>query len=150
MRRILVLATVALSAVALSLGLAASASASDDLAGRWKSASLRDFGGPGYVMRVTSADADPGNAYSAVLRFRYQDGRIGPRVRAGLLQNDSEVWMVLNGKGGFANASNPNIMKGTIGNDGSMFFPTCYKQLKFATKKNADEMCLFQESPTGS
>jgi hypothetical protein len=55
--------------------------------------------------------------------------------------------LVLNGKGGLMDPSNPNIMKGTLGQDGSMYFPTCYKQLKYVTKKQAPKMCLFQEFP---
>jgi hypothetical protein len=146
MRRVLTVMAATLSVAGLVLGIAPAASAADDLAGSWNAASRRD-GGPGYSMKVTAADADPGNAYSAVLRFHFQDGKTGKRVKAGLLQNGSKVWMVLNGKGGFADSTNPNIMKGSIGQDGSMYFPTCYKQLAYVTKKMAPEMCLFQEFP---
>lgn len=144
MRRVLTSVAATLSAVGLVLTLAPAASAADDLAGAWNAASRRD-GGPGYSMKVTSADADPGNAYNAVLRFHFQDGKVGKRVKAGIVQNGSKVWLLLNGKGGFANPKNPNIMKGSLGQDGSMYFPTCYKQLDYVTKKMAPEMCLFQE-----
>ena len=147
MRRILsaVAATAVLATAAV--GLAPAASAAPDLAGAWKSASLK-MDGVGYRMTVKAADADPGNAYTVVLRFRYQDGKTGPRIKAGMVAAGSKVSMLLDGKGGLADANNPNIMKGTIGQDGSLFFPTCYKQLKFVTKKNADEGCLFQEMPS--
>jgi len=133
--------------VATGLTFAASTPASAaDLSGRWKSASLK-MDGVGYKMTMAAADS-PANAYTVVLRFRYQDGRTGPRIRAGMVTNGSNLFLLLNGKGSFEDASNPNIMKGTLGNDGSMFFPTCYKQLKFITKKNADAGCLFQEVPS--
>jgi hypothetical protein len=146
MRRVLSVMTVAVAAAALVLGLAPAASASDDLSGKWNAASRRG-GYPGYSMKVTSADANPANAYFVVLRFHYQDGRVGPRIRAGMVSDGNKLQLVLNGKGGLADPSNPNIMNGTIGQDGSMYFPTCYKQLKFVTKKMAPQMCLFQEFP---
>lgn len=150
MRPALVTAVSAVTVAVLGLGgaiaLAPSASAADDISGSWNAVS-RKGGDPGYSMKITAADADPGNAYSGVLRFHYQDGKVGPKIKAGLLTNGSKVWLLLNGQGGFADASNPNIMKGTIGQDGSLYFPTCYKKLKFVTKKNAPESCLFQEFP---
>jgi hypothetical protein len=44
-------------------------------------------------------------------------------------------------------AGERRFIKGSLGQDGSLFFPNCSKILKFATKANADEMCLFQELP---
>lgn len=145
MRRVLSAATILLAAAGLVLGTSSTASAAD-LSGRWKSASLK-MDGVGYKMTVAAADS-PANAYSVVLRFRYEDGTTGPRIKAGMVSNGDTLYMVLNGKGGLEDMSNPNIMKGSLGNDGSMFFPTCYKQLKFITKKNADSGCLFQEMPS--
>lgn len=146
MRRLL---TVAAAAVTVTVAVASTpaAMASGDLSGFWKSASLK-MDGVGYRMIVKSADADPGNAYTVVLRFRYQDGKLGPRIRAGMVADGNTLSLLLDGKGGLADANNPNIMKGTLGQDGSMFFPTCYQQLKFVTKKMADEGCLFQERPS--
>jgi hypothetical protein len=138
--------TVAVATAALVLGLAPVASAADDLSGSWNSASRRG-GDPGYSMKVTAADADPGNAYFVMLRFHYQDGRVGRRIKAGMATEGNGLMLVLNGKGGLMDPSNPNIMMGTLGQDGSMYFPTCYKQLKFVTKKMAPTMCLFQEFP---
>ena len=146
MRRVLSLTAVAAAAAALVLGFAPSASAAPDLSGKWNAASLRQ-GGPGYSMKVIAQDIPPASAYDAVLRFHFQDGHLGPKIKAGMLNNGSKIWMVLNGKGGLENTSNPNIMKGTVGNDGSLYFPTCYKQLTYVTKKMAPEMCLFQEAP---
>lgn len=147
MRRSLTVAAAAVTAVTVAMAFTPTASAADDLSGFWKSASLR-MDGVGYRMVVTSADADPGNAYTVVLRFRYQDGRLGPRIRAGMVADGNKLSLLLNAKGGLADANDPNIMKGTLGQDGSMFFPTCYQQLKFVTKKTADEGCLFQERPS--
>lgn len=147
MRRILsALAATAVVATA-AIGVAPASNAAPDLAGVWKSASLK-MDGVGYRMTVKSADDDPGNAYFAVLRFRYEDGTKGPRIKAGMIVEGTTPYLLLDGKGGFADANNPNIMKGSIGQDGSLFFPTCYKQLKFITKKNADSGCLFQEMPS--
>lgn len=145
MRTILTTFTALLVAAGLALGMSTAASAAD-LSGRWKSASLK-MDGVGYKMTVAAADS-PANAYDVVLRFRYQDGRTGPRIKAGMISNGKTLYLVLNGKGSFEDMSNPNIMKGSLGNDGSMFFPTCYQQLTFITKKNADSGCLFQEMPS--
>ena len=145
MRKILTASIAALAAAGLVLGMSTPSSAAD-LSGRWKSASLK-MDGAGYKMTVAAADS-PANAYNVVLRFRYEDGTTGPRMKASMTGNGTTLYMVLNGKGSFEDMSNPNIMKGSIGNDGSMFFPTCYKQLKYVTKKNADESCLFQEMPS--
>lgn len=147
MRRTLSAVAAAALVVTAAIGFAPASTAADDLSGRWKSASLK-MDGVGYRMIVASADADPGNAYFVVLRFRYQDGKLGPRIKAGMTAEGDSVSLLLNGKGGLADPNNPNIMKGTIGQDGSLFFPTCYEQLKFVTKKNADEGCLFQEMPS--
>jgi len=147
MRRILSAAAATAVLATAAIGLAPASSAAPDLSGAWKSAALK-MDGVGYRMAVTSADGDPGNAYFVVLRFRYEDGTKGPRIKAGMTADGDSVSLLLNGKGGLADPNNPNIMKGTIGQDGSMFFPTCYKQLKFITKKNADAGCLFQEVPS--
>lgn len=141
MRRIAVIAL----AAGLVLATASPASASD-LSGRWRSAALK-MDGVGYSMSVAAADS-PANAYTVVLRFHYQDGKLGPRVKAGLTTNGRRLFLLLNGKGALADANNPNIMKGTLGQDGSMFFPTCYRQLTFVTKKTADADCLFQQLPS--
>lgn len=147
MRRTLSVAAAALTAATVAVAFTPTATAAGDLSGFWKSASLK-MDGAGYRMIVTSADADPGNAYTVVLRFRYEDGKLGPRIKAGLVSDGDNLSLLINGKGGLADANNPNIMKGTLGQDGSMFFPTCYQQLKFVTKKMADAGCLFQERPS--
>ena len=146
MRKLVTIAIALIAVSSLGLAVAPAASAAPDLAGRWKSASLK-MDGVGYKMTVVAADS-PANAYDVVLRFRYQDGTSGPRIKAGMIQNSRTLYMVLNGKGSLMDVNGPNVMKGTLGMDGSMFFPTCYTQLKFVTKKNADEGCLFQEMPS--
>ena len=144
------LATTVIALIAVSgliLTTAPAASAAPDLAGKWKSAALK-MDGVGYKMTVVAEDSDPANAYDVVLRFRYQDGTTGPRIKAGMIQDGRTLYMVLNGKGDLMDVNGPNVMKGSLGQDGSMFFPTCYTQLKFVTKKTADEGCLFQEIPS--
>ena len=145
MRKILTASTALLTAVGLELGMSTAASAAD-LSGRWKSASLK-MDGVGYKMTVAAADS-PANAYNVVLRFRYEDGTRGPRIKARMIDNGGTLYLLLDGQGSIENLINPNIMRGSLGNDGSMFFPTCYQQLKFITKKNADAGCLFQEMPS--
>jgi hypothetical protein len=142
MRSILSTVTAALAAVALALTVTPAASAAD-LGGMWNSASRRG-GDIGYSMKVTSQSPPP-RAYSVVLRFHYQDGKVGPRIKAWMTSTGSTVLLVLNGKGGLADLGNPNIMKGTLGQDGSLYFPTCYKQLTFINKGFARQACLFQE-----
>lgn len=143
MRKVLTAVVALLAITGLTLTVSPAASAAD-LSGMWN-AEARRGGYPGYSMKVIAADNPPGNAYDVVLRFHYQDGRVGPRIKGGIAVDGTKLYLVLNGKGGLADMSNPNIMKGTLGQDGSMYFPTCYKQLKFVTKKTAPEACLFQE-----
>ena len=47
-------------------------------------------------------------------------------------------------------ASGTKTLTGTLGQDGSIFFPKCYKQFSWATKSYADKMCWFQELPLPS
>lgn len=142
MRTALTALTVAGLTAALTVTMLPSAAAAD-LSGRWN-AEARRSGDPGYSMKVVASDS-PANAYSVVLRFHYQDGRVGPRIKAGMTTNGNRLFLLIDGEGGLADQKDPNIMKGTLGQDGSMSFPTCYKQLTFVTKKTADSGCLFQE-----
>jgi hypothetical protein len=115
-----------------------------DLNGSWSSAARRG-GGVGYSMTLTPKST--ANSYAAALRFHYQDGRVGPRIKGALFSMGNRVFLLLNDTGTSSDMSNPNVMRGTLGQDGSLYFPTCYKQLKFVTKKTAPQMCLFQELP---
>ena len=144
--RLAALAGVAIGA--LVLGVAPAATAAPSLAGIWASASLKN-GGPGYILVVTAADSDPTNAYDVVVRYRPAGANAEKRVKAGMTQKDMKASLLVNGKGGLADASNANIMKGTIGKDGSVYFPTCLKQLPKLGKGKASEVCLFQRATKG-
>lgn len=113
-----------------------------DLSGRWSSAALRQDD-VGYTMRL-AAQCTPPTCYDVVLQMRFQDGTRGPRITAGMTVQGSRARLVLDGDGGL-DGPNPSAMNGTIGMDGSLFFPTCYQQLASVTKADADTMCLFQE-----
>jgi len=115
----------------------------------WASSSLKN-GGPGYVLVVTAADSDPSNAYSVVVRYVPAGATAEKRVKAGMTQIGMTASLLVNGKGGLADASNANIMKGTIGKDGSVSFPTCLEQLPAIGKGKASEVCLFQRATKGS
>jgi hypothetical protein len=84
-----------------------------------------------------------------VVRYVPAGATAEKRVKAGMTQKGMNASLVVNGKGGLADASNANIMKGTIGKDGSVYFPTCLEQLPKIGKANAAEVCLFQEAPKG-
>jgi hypothetical protein len=144
MRRALTSIAALLVTATLVVGTSPAALAAD-LSGSW-SAVARRGGGIGYSMTLTPKST--ANSYAAVLRFHYQDGRIGPRIKGGLFNMGNRVFLLLNDSGTSSDMSNPNVMRGTLGQDGSLYFPTCYKQLKFVTKKAAPQMCLFQQLPT--
>jgi hypothetical protein len=138
------LATLA-AGLAVSAPAAHAAAGDPDLTGSWKSASLRSDG-VGYALKL-KAECDPPNCYSGVLRFHYQNGRMGPRIPVGVTSVGRHVFLLITGEGSLM-GDNPNTLKGSVGEDGSIFFPTCYKQFSFASKKTADEACLFQEIPS--
>jgi hypothetical protein len=132
------IALASLTAVAPAALAGDSASGSPDLSGRWNSAILR-MDGVGWSIRVTpSGDAD---SYDAVLRFHYQDGRTGMRTKATLTVAGTQATLRIVGG---------RTVAGSLGQDGSLFLPRCYEVLKFSTKANADETCLFQDLPRES
>ena len=114
-----------------------------DLSGRWNSAALR-MDGVGYSLRLTAADSDPVNAYTGVLRFHFQDGTLGRRIRVGVVVDGSEVTMVLPG-GSLASGS--RTLTAELAQDGSMTFTGCQKRLAHVTRRTAPEMCMFQQLP---
>lgn len=116
-----------------------------DLAGHWNSASLR-INGMGYSLSLTDA-SDPAGAYDGVLLFHFEDGRLGPKTEVGVVLDGSKVTLVMPGG---SLASGTKTLTGTLGQDGSIFFPKCYKQFSWATKSYADKMCWFQELPLPS
>ena len=113
--------------------------AAPSLAGKWNSASLR-MDGVGYSLAITPFEAGSTrpNAYQGVVRFHFQDGRLGKRMPVQLTQRGSKLTMAMPGK--------PTV-SGTLGQDGSITFAGCQAQLKWATRANADSMCWFQELP---
>jgi hypothetical protein len=115
------------------------AAATPSLTGTWNSASLR-MDGIGYSLAVTPFEAGSArpHAYQGVVRFHFQDGRLGKRISVQLTQHGSKITMAMPGK---------PAVSGTLGQDGSITFAGCQAQLKWATKSNADSMCLFQELP---
>ena len=128
------------TARAAESGVAGSAAAAaPSIVGTWNSASLR-MNGVGYSLAITSFEAGSARprAYQGFVRFHFQDGRLGKRLTVQLTQHGSKVTMAMPGK--------PTV-SGTLGQDGNITFAGCQAQLKWATKANADAMCLFQELP---
>jgi hypothetical protein len=111
-----------------------------DLSGRWQSASLK-MDGVGWAMTLRQATV--GSAYAAVFQFRDQDGGPGPRVRARITVDGARVSLIWIGETG-----QRTVLKGSLGMDGSIFLPTCYRLFSFTSKSTADEACLFQEMPS--
>ena len=66
-----------------------------DLAGHWNSASLR-INGMGYSLSLTDA-SDPAGAYDGVLLFHFEDGRLGPKTKVGVVLDGSKVTLVMPG-----------------------------------------------------
>ena len=134
------LLTTSALAGALVLGASTAAHADADLAGHWSSASLRQDG-VGYGLSLV-ATSSPDNAYNGVLVMHFQDGRLGKRIRIGLVEKGDKVTLVMPG-GSFA--SGRKTLSGTLGQDGSLFFPNCQRQLAYVTKATAPSMCMFEE-----
>jgi hypothetical protein len=84
------------------------------------------------------------DAYDGVLRFHFQDGTTGRRIKVGVTAEGSKVTLVMPGG---SLATGAKTLTGTIGQDGSIYFKNCQTQLPYVTRKTAPEMCLFQDSP---
>ena len=134
------LLTTSALAGALILGSQAAAHADTNLAGHWSAASLRQ-NGVGYGLSLVAA-ASPDNAYNGVLVMHFQDGRLGKRIKIGLVEKGDKVTLVMPG-GSFA--SGRKTLAGTIGQDGSLFFKNCQTELPYVTKATAPSMCMFEE-----
>lgn len=106
-----------------------------DLAGRWNSASLR-ADGVGYFMRLATT-ATPGR-YAAVVRMVYQDGHRGPRTAGRVVLDGTTALLHVAGEG---------TVPGSLGQDGSLYFPRCHRVLDEAEPSQRATMCLFQELP---
>jgi hypothetical protein len=112
----------------------------DDLSGRWQSAALK-MDGVGWSLTLRPAPVAAG--YTAVFQFQDQDGNPGARVRARITAEGDRLALIWIGETG-----KRTVLRGSLGMDGSIFLPTCYRLFSFTTKANADETCLFQEMPT--
>ena len=145
MRKLTSIALVAAGpATAAALALApAAAAAPDDLAGRWNSAALR-MDDVGYSLKLPPSEGGTADAYDGVLRFHFQDGTTGRRIKVGVTAEGSTVSLVMPGG---SLATGAKTLTGTIGQDGSIYFKNCQTQLPYVTRKTAPEMCLFQELP---
>lgn len=147
MRKLTALLGAALIA-ASSLALAPVAHAGDiassnaDLAGRWRSAALK-MNGLGYGMTVRHMSGMASNTYRA--RVAFLGAAAVPDTVGGTntitVYGRDLVWTWTGG-------SKSMRLHGTLGMDGSMYFPTCYKLLIYASKASRAEDCLFQEMPT--
>ena len=135
-RAALVLTTGLITAVALALaGPAAAANVGGpDVSGRWNSASLRSDD-VGYWLKVGPA-ATPGT-YPTLARMRFQDGRSGPVIRGTLTVDGQDLRLRLP----------RGTVRGSLGQDGSMYFPRCARVLAHVAAAEADQMCLFQDLP---
>jgi hypothetical protein len=145
MRRAIALLTSAACTAALALVAAPATRAgdtgrTDDLSGRWQSATLK-MDGLGWALTLRPATV--GSGYLAVFQFQDQDGSPGATVRARVTSDGNRVVLVLNGEPG-----QRTVLRGSVGMDGYLFFPTCYRLFTLTSKPMADENCLFQELPS--
>jgi hypothetical protein len=133
--RSLVGVAAAVSVAALMVAPAAHAAdrAKSPLQGAWASASLRQDG-VGYAMRLTPT-ATVGQ-YKALLRMTFQDGKRGKPVRGVVSVDGTAATLRVIGNG---------TVLGSLGQDGSLFFPRCNRVLADVVPSAADTMCLFQQ-----
>lgn len=146
MRRIASLTALASCLCLAAVAVAPAASAGDSsttpaLQGRWRSAALK-MDGAGYAMTLVASST--ANTYDARLRFHYEDGKRGSLARAVVEAHGSTATLSFTGGSG-----ETVTLPGTIGADGSLFFPTCYTVLPLLTKAEAPAECLFQELRSG-
>ncbi len=111
-----------------------------DLAGHWSSSALRSDG-VGYSLSL-SATSRPTTSYDGVLLFHFQDGRLGKKMHVGVAQKGNRLTLVMPGG---SIASGKKTLKGTLGQDGSIYFAHCERQFPYVTRSTAPEMCMFQE-----
>jgi hypothetical protein len=144
MRKWIALVSSVVLGASLLLGMGPANAATTDLGPRYVSASLRE-NSVGYSLRLTPADSGPGNAYTGVLRFHFQDGRRGKPIKVGIATTGSgvgmKVAMVLPGG---SLASGKRVLTGTLGEDGSFTFLKCAAYLPHVTKATAPDFCMFQ------
>lgn len=145
MRRVTALTAAAACAAALLVAAPPASHAGDvgpvdDLSGRWQSASLK-MDGVGWAL--TLRPATRGSGYVAVFSFQDQDGSPGARVRARMTANGDRVSLIWIGETG-----RRTVLAGSLGMDGSIFLPTCYRLFSFTSESTAAQACLFQEMPS--
>ncbi len=141
----LVAATVGAAVAALAfapLSLAASPRDTLDLSGTWKSASVViDSGAPYYSLTLTPA-CKPASCYNGVLQFHYTDGKVGKPIKVGVAQDANPTTFSMVFPGG-ALIDNQKVIRGTVGNDGSISLSRCWTYMKQASKATADTLCDF-------
>lgn len=119
-----------------------------DLSGRWSSVTLSQTGA-GWRLTLRPV---PGQSNAYVARFGSNFGSAdadfvqGPRMR--LTVRGTKVILAWRGVPDAAPAPGQlTIVRGTIGQDGSIFLPRCYEVVSPMDPKDADEGCLFQQQP---
>jgi len=141
----LVAATVGAAVAALAfapLSLAASPRDTLDLSGTWKSASVViDSGAPYYSLTLTPA-CKPASCYNGVLQFHYTDGKVGKPIKVGVAQDANPTTFSMVFPGG-ALIDNQKVIRGQVGNDGSISLSRCWTYMKQASKATADTLCDF-------
>lgn len=124
-----------LVASALAVSIAPVATAAPKVGGSYQSYALKTDG-VGYMLTL---DAGNKGVFKGNVQFHYQNGTMAAPIPVVVTQTKAKVRMKIDGKA---------TIVGTVGEaDASLDFPKCYQQLKFASKSNADETCLFQPVP---
>lgn len=126
-----------------SLVLMAPAWAEADLSGRWNSDSLRD-NGVGYYLVVTPVPTNT-SSYVGSLRFRYQDGRQGPRTPVTISTRGTAVTITAR-RGSFDRSD--GILRGVLdpGRD-TLTLTNCRARLTLVMAHDLDSDCVFRPAP---
>jgi hypothetical protein len=120
---------------------------SPNLSGRWDSAAVK-MGDVGWTMRLRPV-ADKPNVYVATFTSRKDGTATVTEGPMRLVVRGERVRLVWRGVPDEAPAPGQRtVVRGTIGQDGSIFLPRCYTVLTLVVKATADEGCLFQERPS--
>ena len=118
------------------------ARAATEVGGRWDSNSLRD-NDIGYFLTLTPMPQEV-DTYSGVLRFEYQDGRRGPRMKVTAELVGTEL-MLRATSGKFDKGS--GSLRAVITKDGSTLTMTnCRQRLRLVMVNALDSDCVFQRA----
>lgn len=124
----------------LLVSLGSPARADTDMNGRWNSDSLRD-NGVGYYLLVTPVPTST-SSYVGSLRFRYQDGRQGPRTPVRISTRGSTVTITAS-RSPFDKSA--GVLRGVLGpGRDTLTLTNCQARLTLVMANDLDSDCVFR------